>query len=158
MQKNKYLDDLGISKDKYGINWADYEDDDRQVQWSKEREEYGFDTRETWNLDHLLIEWLYSHLMMYKEKASKTINFTCHKFSIPVLYSVVKLYGTGHNEVTQKIEERTEIECINLCLIYFGYYLQKYEQTPDPEIDEKALQYAQTALKIVAEILPTLWW
>ena len=42
IQKNKYLDELGIPVNEYGINFMD-ENDPRQEKWVKERKEYGFD-------------------------------------------------------------------------------------------------------------------
>lgn len=62
MTINKYVEDLGIKSGFY------YDpNDERNEKWSKEREEYGFDSRETWCLDTLMIEWLYSRIKMYKE-------------------------------------------------------------------------------------------
>lgn len=43
----KYLDDIGVTQRPDTWN----EDDVRQEQWVKEREEYGFDERETWALN-----------------------------------------------------------------------------------------------------------
>ena len=53
-------------------------DDERQTQWEKEREEYGFDEREIWNLDYTFYCWLYERLKMYTEKAC--INLENHTF------------------------------------------------------------------------------
>ena len=78
-QRNKYLDDLGLDKKKYGKNFIDESKDDRREKWKEQREEYGFDERELWNLDMTFVQWLYSHLMMYKEKASQIIDLSYHK-------------------------------------------------------------------------------
>lgn len=78
MQKCKYLDDLGLKIEKYGTNFMS-DDDPREESWSKERKEYGFDNRETWNLDRIFIEWIYTRVMMYKEYACVDTSF--HKFS-----------------------------------------------------------------------------
>lgn len=66
MQRCKYLDDLGIPINEYGTNFMS-DDDSRQKSWTKEREKYGFDNRETWNLDR----------MMYKEYT--IVNTSFHK-------------------------------------------------------------------------------
>ena len=55
MQKCKYLDDLGLKIEEYGTNFIS-DDDSRKENWAIEREEYGFDGRETWNLDKIFIE------------------------------------------------------------------------------------------------------
>jgi hypothetical protein len=59
----KYFDELGV-KD-YFTNW--FESDDRVEEWRKEREEYGFDSRETWSIYSVLIDWIYSRFRRYKE-------------------------------------------------------------------------------------------
>jgi hypothetical protein len=78
MQRNKYLDDLNISIRNYGTNFIC--DKKREKRWKKQRKKYGFDSRECWNLDRTFIEWLYSHLMMYKENSEKVIDLSFHKF------------------------------------------------------------------------------
>ena len=78
-QRNKYLDDLGLDIKNYGTNFVDELKDDRKEKWKEQRKKYGFDEREIWNLDTIFVEWLYSHLMMYKEKASQIIDLSYHK-------------------------------------------------------------------------------
>ena len=61
--KRKYLDDIGITNrpDEYtSTNGAD-------KKWAEQREIYGFDVRETWNMDVSFYCWLYERLMMYLE-------------------------------------------------------------------------------------------
>ncbi len=61
--KRKYLDDIGITNrpDEYtSTNGAD-------TKWAQQREIYGFDVRETWNMDVSFYCWLYERLMMYLE-------------------------------------------------------------------------------------------
>lgn len=66
MIRNKYLDDLGLKREQYATNFVG-DDDPRTEKWKEERDTYGFDQRETWNLDHQFAEWLYSRLKMYDE-------------------------------------------------------------------------------------------
>ena len=79
MQKCKYLDDLNIPIHEYGTNLVSDYHDCRASSWLKEREEYGFDNRETWNLDRIFIEWIYTRVMMYKECCILDLNY--HKFA-----------------------------------------------------------------------------
>lgn len=65
MKKNKYLDDLGIKRKDY--NYYNIRNLKRKLKLLNQRRKYGFDETEVWNLDLTYIEWLYSHLMMYKE-------------------------------------------------------------------------------------------
>lgn len=70
MQKNSYLDELGVPAEKQYANM--YSGNDLlQSFWAKQREEFGFDERETYDLEHCFVEWLYCHLRMYKERISK---------------------------------------------------------------------------------------
>lgn len=78
-QKNKYLDDLGIPIIEYGTNFCN-RSDKRWKKWRREREEYGFDERECWNLDTTFVEWLYSHFMKYAEDSRKVVNLEYLKF------------------------------------------------------------------------------
>ena len=78
MQKCKYLDDLGIPINEYGTNFME-DTDHRAGSWAKEREEYGFDNRETWNLDRIFIEWIYTRVLMYKEYTICNLDY--HKFT-----------------------------------------------------------------------------
>lgn len=79
MQKCKYLDDLNIPTHEYGTNFVSDYHDRRAGSWFKEREEYGFDNRETWNLNRIFIEWIYTRVMMYKECCILDLNY--HKIA-----------------------------------------------------------------------------
>lgn len=49
-------------------NWQDnMEEDSRKESWKEERETYGFDSRDTWNLDSTMAELLYERLKMFNE-------------------------------------------------------------------------------------------
>lgn len=39
----------------------------RLAQWKKEQKKYGFDSRDTWNLDYTMVAILYERLKMYVE-------------------------------------------------------------------------------------------
>lgn len=79
MQKCKYLDDLNIPIYEYGTNFVSDYHDYKASSWLKEREEYGFDNRETWNLNRIFIEWIYTRVMMYKECCILDLNY--HKIA-----------------------------------------------------------------------------
>lgn len=74
---NKYLEDIiNIENTPYG--WC--ENTGRDEMWKEQREKYGFDERETWDLDFTFFCWLYSRLKMFKE--IDFIDLTFHKFNI----------------------------------------------------------------------------
>ena len=130
MQKCKYLDDLGILINQYGTNFMP--DDDRRAEsWSKEREEYGFDNRETWNLDRIFIEWIYTRVMMYKE------------------YSIV---DTSYHRIKYKDTEITQGEAMDKILELAKEILL--------DVDNNELFYdnSREICDIWKEVLPCMWW
>ena len=62
---HKYLNDI-LPKGKTPYDFY-YDDEIKNQKWKKEREQYGFDERETWNLDFTFFCWLYERLRKYKE-------------------------------------------------------------------------------------------
>ena len=130
MQRNKYLDDLGIPIEKYGVNHTPAKSDGRRKRWKKQRLRYGFDDRETWNLDMIFCEFLYSHLMMYKEIGGKVIKTDFHKFD--------------HNGT-----EVTQGEAIDIILEACKDYLLDMDNSCD---------VMQDAMVLWGKILPAMWW
>ena len=130
MKRCKYLDDLGLKVNQYGTNFTANNDSRKKI-WSKERKEYGFDSRETWNLDKIFVEWIYTRLMMYKEYANIDMNY--HK----VLY---------------KDEEMTQEQIINRILEISKEALLSY---PDEELWHENIKEICDLWK---EILPFMWW
>lgn len=59
--------------------WADTQDE-REAQWSVEREKYGFDGRDTWALNTTMTEMLYERLKMYMVKADEIVNLNYYTF------------------------------------------------------------------------------
>lgn len=135
MQHNKYLEDLGIPIENIGTNFCE-DSDKRMDDWKRQREEYGFDERETWNMDFTFIEWLYSHLMMYLETGGKVVDLDYHTFTFE----------------EQEYTQREAIEDIlHACRDYLlsEMFCDKYQQIA---------QNMQRAVKLFAEILPAMWW
>ena len=132
MQRNKYLEDIGIPIDEIGTN---FRVDSDVEQWKKERELYGFDSRETWSLDKIFVEWLYSHLKMFVEACDEVISLDYYKFDF-------------------EEKEYTQRESI-------GYILQackNYLIFEDLEEEEQRVKDLQSAVRLFAEILPAMWW
>lgn len=68
----KYLEDIGLKLEDMPLGFcleeANNIEKGRGKRWYLEREKYGFDSRETWDLDYTLKLYLYERLCMYKEK------------------------------------------------------------------------------------------
>lgn len=137
MQRNKYLDNLGIPIKKYGTNWLGDDDPREDTCWKQQREEYGFDDRETWNLDCLFVEWLYSHLMMYKEVCC--VDLTFHKFMF-------------------MDKEYTQEEAIDFILDICKEYIITLDEVSYTDKETELMEKVRNAIRMFAEIHPAMWW
>lgn len=72
--KRKYLDDIGITDRPDTIESTPV----RIARWAAQREEYGFDERELWDMDYTWRLWLYEHLMAFKEHTDMDLD--CQEF------------------------------------------------------------------------------
>ena len=106
-QRNKYLEDIGLKSWEYGVNWTVDSDKKHLKAWKKQRKKYGFDERETYCVYTIYAEWLYSHLMMYREMAFGIIDLTYH---------TVEFEGKTY----------TQIEAIEKILKWTKYFLKNH--------------------------------
>lgn len=138
--KNKYLEDLGILEDDYETNFCNNPGDKRQRKWGRQRKTYGFDERETWNLDHQFIEWLYSHLMMYKE-------YTVVNMEADKLTNVVVAKDKVIEEISMK-------DALDFMLKELSTYLTAYSETCWAEIRPELFE----ALHMFVDTFSAWWW
>lgn len=134
-QRNKYLDDLGLKPQEYGVNFT-WTNDKRKKKWKKQQKKYGFDSRETWNLNYQFAQWLYCRLKMYFKEASKIIDLDYYKF---------EYQGKTY---TQK-------EAIVKMIKWLKYYLKNVDTDGN---EEKALEKCKKATELWAIVFPTMWW
>lgn len=71
--KCKYFEEMGIDTTHYYTNFCD-NTDERYNRWMQERKEFGFDSRETWNIDKGVVEWIYTRFRMYLDVASDIVD------------------------------------------------------------------------------------
>lgn len=138
-QKCKYLDDLGLKPHQYGTNFT-YENEKRAPKWKKQRKKYGFDERETWALDSIAAEFLYTRCKMYLDTASKIINLSFYKFEFEG-----KTY--------------TQEEAIKQIIEWLGEYI--IAESDDDSNEEKlaeAIEKYKKAFNLFAEISQAMWW
>ena len=134
----KYLDDIG---EDYSWVWEP-EGSERDELFEKEREIYGFDSRETWSLDHVFYMWLYERLKMYKEYAGEIVNLDFHKF-------------------VYKEKEYTQRELINMMIQRLEYYFKffgKEDSSKSYEEYEEEYESVKEIGEIWALVLPAMWW
>jgi hypothetical protein len=125
----KYLDDIGVANrpDTWNL------DDVRQEEWRKERETYGFDERETWDMNASFHLWLYERLKYFLEFAP--INLEYHKF-----------------EFKGKIYTQQQMIKIMLERLEFSFS-DDYN-----DFDEKQVEYVSEIESIWAIVASAMWW
>lgn len=126
----KYLDDIGV-KDRPDT-WCE-DGDERQERWKKQREMYGFDDRETWNLDFVFYLWLYERLKMFLDVTVIDLDF--HRFEY------------NGKEYTQRQMIDMMIERLEFC------FSKEYNSFNAEHVD-----YVLEIGKIWATVLPAMWW
>ena len=128
----KYLDDIG---EDYSWVWKP-EGSERDELFEKEREIYGFDSRETWSLDYVFYMWLYERLKMYIEYAGEIVNLNFHKF-------------------VYKEKEYTQFELINMMIERLESYFKKEDLFVSSEEEYEPIKEIG---EIWALVLPAMWW
>ena len=136
LQRCKYLDDLGLKVKEYGTNFTDT-NDSRIDKWDEQRKQYGFDERETWNLDRTFIEWVYTRFTMYKE---------------------ICIVNTGYHKISYKDEEITQGEAIDKVLNLSKEILQKGNSVWNKDTDKMVFENSREICEILKELLPYMWW
>lgn len=131
MKRNDYLEKIGLKRNEYGTKALGNK---HPIKYFSQRRRYGFDERETWNIDVMFAEWLYSHLMMYYEVSNTNVDF--HKIEID-----------GQVRTVGEIIE----EIINLLK---DFLLKNHETEEDDTVHEKL----KRAIILWSEIFPYIWW
>lgn len=160
---HKYLEEIGIKSDEVCIPNTENNDDERISRFLKEREEYGFDERETWSMDFTFTCWLYEHLRKFLDIGGKIVDLNFHKFEIPVLEELknpVKNEKGFPERIFKKNKKKIEVtqeKAIRKCIEYLENYL-KLKQEIGIENAIKADAYLENAVEIFKVILPAMWW
>ena len=168
---HEYLNALGIASDEPCIfNTIQKEPrapEGRQDRFDAEREQYGFDSRETWSLRDTMAGWIYSHLKMFLDLGGKVVDLedTLAMYDIPVLEDIpqeelVILEGYRYPEAYQreKLESHTLGESIRIACDYLEDFLIHADKVFEYEAEARIFEKAQCAMKIVAITFPGLWW
>lgn len=128
----KYLDDIG---EDYSWVWKP-EGSERDETFEREREIYGFDSRETWSLDYVFYMWLYERLKMFVEIGGQVVDLNYHKFDF-------------------KGKEYTQLELINMMIERLESYFKKEDLFVSSEEEYESIKEIG---EIWALVLPAMWW
>ena len=135
MQRNKYLDNIGLRRENYGSHFIK----GRRLQRFIERRWYGFDHRQIVNMDLITGEFLYSRLKMLTELTMDDLS-----------YNQVEYDGKFYT-----IEEAFEF-IMNACKTFLLSCQEGDFYLTSSEIDEAERIYNEfkTAVKLWAEVMP----
>lgn len=135
-ERHAYLEELGIKIEDQWTNFCD-SSDKRSKKWAKERKKYGFDSRETWNLDSIAAQFLYERIRCYQD--TNCIDTSDQKFEFE---------GKAY----------TQEEAMDYILENLKIYLTTNITLAKKEDSGKAMQAGKNAWLMWAEIFPAMWW
>ena len=130
--KHKYLIDNNIP---HGL-YKPKKGDNRIPEWKNFRRVYGFDERETWDLRHNFLGWLYERIKMYIDVCDCDLSY--HHFQY------------DGNEYTQRQILNKICEDIEL---YFNAHF-----SADPDKWNKRVPYLNEIGTLWGLVLPAMWW
>lgn len=171
-----FLNEIGIKDDHICVPSTTDDDNGskRMELFIKEREEYGFDQRETWSLDFTAALWLYEHLKMYKKVSCVDLSY--HRFDIKKVIVSDRIWSEKKvSEIEKHITksepvEMTQEEAVSLCCSYLEHYIRTEERQKKAEKEHKESRFAALvqeaidaveaaqAFHIFAELMPAMWW
>lgn len=141
-----------------------------QEKYEKERKIYGFDERETWELNYTSITWLYAHIKRLRDISRLDVDGKYAKrYKVKVItkdesmdtynYRMKRIfYKNGRYEDKVQFEYTYKVltvgKIMDKILEYFEYYL-KYEDDWDNEITE---EIASEGIRLYAKIFTEMWW
>ena len=157
ISKNKYLDNIYLEPEEYGVNWDLVDGKDiveAGFRWQEQQENCGgHDERELFNFDITFIEYLYTMLKMYVEYAGKDIDLNYHTFEYQnKKYTQLEAINYICDVLEEALVIRTREENI---LENVSIRTPIPERPKLPEIDYDKVG---DAIALFGKILPAMWW
>ena len=148
LMSNKEEDKQDMSKKNYETHYyleklnlqeRDYEKPKHSKKWLREKKKYGFDPRETKNMERHFYEWLYERVKLYKKLAFKKSNIENTSIII------------GGMELTQS-------EWIDILIDNLEYLLsQNINELSDNEM-QRYFEKSNNAVDIWKRLMFYMWW
>lgn len=130
------------NKHKYLKEIFEYDEDFsypfNELDYPAKNDEYGFDTRETYEFYFFMITWLYERLRYFQDVTSKTIDITFHKFDV------------NGEEFTQKQCIDKMVEDCKIILLEDESWDRQYYKKIDAAKDDLFM--------ILSKVFWTMWW
>ena len=145
MKKNLYLEKIGVRRKNLIPNYFTGDKKSRR-KWKKERQKYGFDERDTWVLNKVFVEWLYSHLKMYLHKVENIIDLTYYKY---------KFEGKTY---TQEEAIKYIIKCCKYFILATDTHIPKKYKKGKKYSEENAYKKMEKAIRLFSKAFGNMWW
>ena len=100
---------------------------------------HGFDERDTFNMDNVLIMWLYERLRYFEDKASKVVDLDFRTFNVD-----------GRRMTQMQCIKRMIKDCKVILAV-------KYSDRPDEDFD-KINKAKNDLFKVLSEVYWAMWW
>lgn len=142
LKHNKYLEKLGFDASSYRVTSGQLTKKRR-----KQIKKYGFCDIETYNLDMLFFQWLYSHLKMYKDLAGKVVDLGWEN-GIEIR---VPSANKGNKE--KEVISCSLLRAINILIDMTEKVLKGMLNEKDIDSEE-----CKNICEIWGVILPYMWW
>ena len=157
ISRNKYLDNLYLEPEGYGVNWDLVDGKDiveAGFRWQEQQENCGgHDERELFNFDITFIEYLYTMLKMYVEYAGKDVDLNYHTFEYQnKKYTQLEAINYICDVLEEALVVRTREENV---LENVSIRTPLPERPKLPEIDYDKVG---DAIALFGKILPAMWW
>ena len=157
ISRNKYLDNLYLEPEEYGVNWDLVDGKDiveAGFRWQEQQENCGgHDVRELFNFDITFIEYLYTMLKMYVEYAGKDIDLNYHTFEYQnKKYTQLEAI----NYICDVLEEALVVRTREENILENADTKEPISKRPElPKIDYDKVG---DAIALFGKILPAMWW
>ena len=157
ISRNKYLDNLYLEPEEYGVNWDLVDGKDiveAGFRWQEQQENCGgHDERELFNFDITFIEYLYTMLKMYVEYAGKDIDLNYHTFEYQnKKYTQLEAINYICDVLEEALVVRTREENI-LENVSIKTPISEWPELPEIDYDKVG-----DAIALFGKILPAMWW
>lgn len=127
------------SLEKLNLKERDYAKQKHSKRWLKEKKRYGFDPRETRNMEHYFYKWLYERVKLYKKLAFKKSNIE----NTSIIISGVEL---------------TQSEWIDILIDNLEYLLsQNINELSDSEM-QRYFDRSNKSIDIWKRLMFYMWW
>lgn len=116
--------------------------DKRHKVWAMERDFYGFDVTEIWNLDDTFLMMIYERLELFLQQTSWIVDLSCHRIEV----------GSEEKNLEDWIREI-------LTLIHRIWTFDSISEDKDPNYtEEQSIKDEEKVYIILSRISRHLWW